>query len=101
MITVLDPSGLALLSIHSALSPKTPKELLHGTAIPWARVISLKEFALALGSAVGLMLQGFFFKSLEFWMHPGEGAEQMNLQLFGISEPRKGLPTGTRSVVNV
>lgn len=35
-------------------------------------------------------------------MHPGEGAEQVNLLLlFGISECRKGLPTGARSVVNV
>lgn len=47
------------------------------------------------------MLQGFIFKSPEFWVHSGEGAEQMNLRLFGVSEPRKGLPTGTRSVVNV
>lgn len=100
-MTVLYPSGFALLSIHSALSPKTPKELLHGTAIPRAREISFKEFPLALGSTVGLMLPGFFFKSPEFWVHPGEGAEQMNLLLLGISESRKGLPTGTRSVVNV
>lgn len=66
-MTVLYPSGFALLSTHSALCPKTPKELLHGTAIPRARLISFKEFALALGSAAGLMLQGFFFKSPEFW----------------------------------
>lgn len=96
-MTVLYPSGFALLSIHSAL-PKSIQRAPPWHSKPQGKRNPLKEFVFALGSAAGL--QGFLFKSPEFWVHPGEGAEQMNL-LFGISESRKGLPTGTRSVVNV
>lgn len=97
-MTVLYPSGFALLSIHSALLKNIQR------APPWhskpqGKTNLLKEFVFALGSADGL--QGFLFKSPEFWVHPGEGAEQMTLLLFGISESSRGLPIGTRSVVNV
>lgn len=72
--------------------PKTPAEPLNGIAIYRARVISLKEFALVWGIAVGFMLRGFFFKSPEFRVHPGVVSEQLNLLLSGFSEFGKGLP---------
>ena len=86
---------------RAAYSPKTPKEPLNGIAIYRARVISFKEFALVLGTAVGFTLQGFFFKSPEFQVCPGVASEQLNLPLFGMSESRKGLLRGTGSVVNI
>lgn len=85
---------------HAAPSPKTPQEPLNGTAIYCVRFFFLKEFALVLGTAVDFMLRGFFFKPPEFWVHPGVAGEGVNHPLFGTSESGKGLPRGTRSVVN-
>lgn len=81
-------------------SPKTPQEPFDGITIYRAKVISLKEFALVLGTAVGVMLWGIFFTSSEFQEHPGVVSKQLNIPLFGMSESGKGLPRGARSLVN-
>lgn len=49
---------------HAAHSPKTP---LHDIAIYRARVISLKELALVLGTAVGVILRGFSLSFRYIW----------------------------------
>lgn len=86
---------------RAAHAPKTPEEPLNAIRICRAKVSLLKEFVNVWETAISFMLWGFFFKPPEFQVHPGVASEWLNLPLFGMSEPGKGLPRSTRSVVNI